>query len=130
MIKGVLTLNERGNVNGSIVSISPHPEFRLFLIVDPLSGDLSRPLRNRGLELYIPKANPEQKNWNLSKMKILNKMTLFTSSPKLSLKIFDNLESKITSRKFETSCISVAKRFRDLTSVGVSVDDALGRFSN
>ena len=117
-------------MNGSIVSISPHPEFRLFLIVDPLSGDLSRPLRNRGLEIFIPKANPEEKNWNLSKMKILNKMTLFTSSPKLSLKIFENLESKITSRKFETSCISVAKRFRDLISVGISVDDALGEFSN
>lgn len=41
--QGVLTVSERGvNSNGELVTIHPHPEFRLFLTMDPRHGEISR----------------------------------------------------------------------------------------
>ncbi len=51
--KGVLTLNEKGAVNGSIETIAPHPSFRLFMTVDAHFGELSRAMRNRGVEIAL-----------------------------------------------------------------------------
>lgn len=50
---GVLTLNERGPVNGQIEVLIPHPNFRLFMCVDTQFGELSRAMRNRGLEVAL-----------------------------------------------------------------------------
>ena len=50
---GVLMLNERGGVNGGIEVVRPHPDFRLFMIVDPQYGELSRAMRNRGVEVTL-----------------------------------------------------------------------------
>ncbi|XP_069866566.1 midasin isoform X1 [Dipodomys merriami] len=50
---GVLTINERGLIDGSTPTITPHPNFRLFLSMDPIHGEISRAMRNRGLEIYI-----------------------------------------------------------------------------
>ena len=41
--QGCLTLNEKGLENdGSLRSISPHPDFRIFLTLDPKNGEISR----------------------------------------------------------------------------------------
>ncbi|KAL1775570.1 midasin isoform X1 [Sigmodon hispidus] len=50
---GVLTINERGMVDGATCTVTPHPSFRLFLSMDPVHGEISRAMRNRGLEIYI-----------------------------------------------------------------------------
>ncbi|XP_030875252.1 midasin-like [Leptonychotes weddellii] len=50
---GVLTLSERGLIDGSTPTITPNPNFRLFLSMDPVHGEISRAMRNRGLEIYI-----------------------------------------------------------------------------
>ncbi|XP_064216909.1 midasin isoform X1 [Aotus nancymaae] len=50
---GVLTISERGMIDGSTPTITPNPNFRLFLSMDPVHGDISRAMRNRGLEIYI-----------------------------------------------------------------------------
>ncbi|KAF9046525.1 hypothetical protein BJ165DRAFT_1527609 [Panaeolus papilionaceus] len=50
---GFLTLSERGFVNGAVETIRPHPNFRLFMSVDPHYGELSRAMRNRGIEIAI-----------------------------------------------------------------------------
>lgn len=50
---GVLTLSERGYVDGDVQIIKPHPNFRLFMSVDPQYGELSRAMRNRGLEIAL-----------------------------------------------------------------------------
>lgn len=50
---GVLTINERGMVDGSTCTVTPNPNFRLFLSMDPVHGEISRAMRNRGLEIYI-----------------------------------------------------------------------------
>ncbi|XP_039980712.1 midasin isoform X5 [Xiphias gladius] len=51
---GSLTVNERGVIDGKTPQITPHPNFRLFLTMDPVHGELSRAMRNRGVEVYIP----------------------------------------------------------------------------
>ncbi|XP_008936093.1 PREDICTED: midasin, partial [Merops nubicus] len=54
---GVLTMSERGVIDGTIPTIVPHPNFRLFLSMDPVHGEISRAMRNRGIEIYIPGEN-------------------------------------------------------------------------
>ncbi|XP_066464567.1 midasin isoform X2 [Eleutherodactylus coqui] len=51
---GVLTVSERGVIDGTTPTISPHPNFRLFMTMDPSHGEISRAMRNRGVEVYIP----------------------------------------------------------------------------
>lgn len=51
--EGVLTLSERGHVDGDVLTIKPHPNFRLFMSIDPQLGELSRAMRNRGLEIAL-----------------------------------------------------------------------------
>ncbi len=50
---GVLMVNERGLVDGEVKVIMPHPNFRIFLAMDPLNGEISRAMRNRGIEISL-----------------------------------------------------------------------------
>jgi midasin len=50
---GDLVLTERGLVNGEVETLRPHPQFRLILTMDPRNGDLSRAMRNRGVEIHM-----------------------------------------------------------------------------
>jgi MoxR-like ATPase len=50
---GCLMINERGLVNGEMKIIRPHPDFRLFLTMDPRHGEISRAMRNRAVELSM-----------------------------------------------------------------------------
>ncbi|NXY90027.1 MDN1 protein, partial [Alcedo cyanopectus] len=64
---GVLSMSERGVIDGTIPTIAPHPNKRtmafllcfvlLFLSMDPAHGEISRAMRNRGIEIYIPGEN-------------------------------------------------------------------------
>ena len=51
---GKLTVSERGVLDGEIPEVKPHPDFRVFLLYDPSRGDISRAMRNRGVEIYVP----------------------------------------------------------------------------
>ncbi|KAJ1343425.1 hypothetical protein BSLG_002014 [Batrachochytrium salamandrivorans] len=50
---GCLIISERGLVDGDIQIITPHPNFRLFMAMDPTYGEISRAMRNRSVEIYI-----------------------------------------------------------------------------
>lgn len=50
---GTLIINECSSEDGKPRTITPHPNFRLFLTMDPKHGELSRAMRNRGIELYM-----------------------------------------------------------------------------
>jgi midasin len=52
-IGGVLSVNEQGLVGGVVRTITPHPDFRLFMVMDPASGEISRAMRNRGVEICV-----------------------------------------------------------------------------
>ncbi|KAA8540262.1 hypothetical protein F0562_024175 [Nyssa sinensis] len=50
---GSITVNERGAVDGKPMVLHPHPQFRMFLTVNPSYGEVSRAMRNRGVEIYM-----------------------------------------------------------------------------
>ncbi|XP_010470609.1 PREDICTED: midasin-like isoform X2 [Camelina sativa] len=50
---GSITINECGIINGEPVTVVPHPNFRLFLSVNPKFGEVSRAMRNRGVEVFM-----------------------------------------------------------------------------
>jgi midasin len=52
-IGGHLALTERGLVDGTVQLIDPHPNFRLIMAMDPTRGELSRAMRNRGVEVAL-----------------------------------------------------------------------------
>lgn len=50
---GFLCINEHCDPEGKPKMIKPHPEFRVFLTMDPRYGELSRAMRNRAVEIHI-----------------------------------------------------------------------------
>jgi hypothetical protein len=50
---GSLMVNERGLVDGQVKIVYPHPNFRLFLSMDPRHGEISRAMRNRSIEISL-----------------------------------------------------------------------------
>ncbi|THH00189.1 hypothetical protein EW026_g2318 [Hermanssonia centrifuga] len=68
---GMLILNERGAVNGQVETIRPHTNFRLFMCVDSHFGELSRAMRNRGVEVaLLPAHHAEDKKRLLDHMRL------------------------------------------------------------
>ncbi|SNX87533.1 related to MDN1 - Huge dynein-related AAA-type ATPase (midasin) [Melanopsichium pennsylvanicum] len=54
-VNGSLVISERGLVDGKVPVVRPHPNFRVFMCLDPRHGELSRAMRNRGIELaFLP----------------------------------------------------------------------------
>ncbi|KAG9432193.1 midasin [Apis mellifera carnica] len=52
---GALTIGEKGvDESGDVFTVRPHKDFRLFLAMDPRHGEISRAMRNRGVEISIP----------------------------------------------------------------------------
>ncbi|CAN6468645.1 unnamed protein product [Victoria cruziana] len=51
--QGKITVNERGLVDGEPMVVQAHCGFRLFLTVDPNYGEVSRAMRNRGIEVFL-----------------------------------------------------------------------------
>ncbi|KAK2975328.1 hypothetical protein RJ640_013841 [Escallonia rubra] len=50
---GSITVNECGTVDGKPVVLHPHSQFRMFLTVNPTYGEVSRAMRNRGVEICM-----------------------------------------------------------------------------
>lgn len=59
---GALIVNEHSTEDGSPRYIRPHPNFRIFLTVDPRLGELSRAMRNRAIELYMMPATADSRS--------------------------------------------------------------------
>lgn len=51
---GTISLNEKGaDSEGNVEIIVPHENFRLLLTMDPMHGELSRAMKNRGIEIFV-----------------------------------------------------------------------------
>ena len=48
-----LIVSEQCTANGSPQILRPHPDFRIFLTMDPRNGELSRAMRNRSIEIFV-----------------------------------------------------------------------------
>ncbi|KAG8629056.1 hypothetical protein KVT40_002921 [Elsinoe batatas] len=56
---GKLIINEHTEADGQARVVTPHPDFRIILTMDPKHGELSRALRNRCVELFMPDWKPD-----------------------------------------------------------------------
>ncbi|KAF2751085.1 midasin [Sporormia fimetaria CBS 119925] len=50
---GYLSINEHATSDGEARIVRPHPDFRIFLTMDPRFGELSRAMRNRAIEVFL-----------------------------------------------------------------------------
>ncbi|KAF2015300.1 P-loop containing nucleoside triphosphate hydrolase protein [Aaosphaeria arxii CBS 175.79] len=50
---GYLSINEHSTADGEARIVYPHPNFRIFMTMDPRFGELSRAMRNRAVEICL-----------------------------------------------------------------------------
>ncbi|KAL1603277.1 AAA ATPase midasin [Nothophoma quercina] len=50
---GYLSINEHSTTDGEARIVRPHPDFRIFMTMDPRFGELSRAMRNRAVEICL-----------------------------------------------------------------------------
>ncbi|KAH9866544.1 hypothetical protein J1614_008234 [Plenodomus biglobosus] len=64
---GYLSINEHATADGEARIVRPHPDFRIFMTMDPRFGELSRAMRNRAVEICLlqPEHNLEQRRGNV-----------------------------------------------------------------
>uniref|UniRef100_A0A674E0K9 Midasin n=1 Tax=Salmo trutta TaxID=8032 RepID=A0A674E0K9_SALTR len=102
---GCLTINERGVIDGTTPSITPHPNFRLFLTMDPIHGAISRAMRNRGVEIYIP-GEHEGVCWDTLDLKTVLHTAGVTGDCVCDLLIEIHTDIKATIWDSPASCVS------------------------
>lgn len=72
---GSLVINECSQKDGSARVLIPHPNFRLFLTVDPKYGELSRAMRNRCIEVYIDDLETRSTSFDRKSLRIDTQLT-------------------------------------------------------
>ena len=120
-------LNENCCKDGSPRVIKPHPNFRIFMTSCPDDGNLSRAIKNRSVELYIPKARKITEN---SSSRYERRISL-TQSSSFRFRKLKKLCRAYTNDLLRESCISygiaqlsyddllLLKSFRNQLSVGL-----------
>ncbi|KAF9424906.1 hypothetical protein HW555_000207 [Spodoptera exigua] len=81
---GVLSIPERGEFS----EIKPHPNFRVFFTMDPKYGEISRAMRNRGVEISLLRPD-ELQNLYVSETENFFDLTALLSSCGLPAKYHD-----------------------------------------
>ncbi|XP_030747857.1 midasin-like isoform X2 [Sitophilus oryzae] len=100
--RGVLTVSERGtDDNGSLYEVRPHKDFRIFFTMDPKNGEISRAMRNRGVEIYMLQDFEPTDNLNNFDLKSLIHHEGLTNPKHLSflIKIHEFISTLILSDK-------------------------------
>lgn len=80
---GVLILSEKG---GDTEILRPHPDFRLVFSFDPKNGELSRAMRNRGIEIFIEKSKPMREVALGDSLAALSRTLLEISNPEAAIR--------------------------------------------
>jgi midasin len=87
---GILAVNEHRSADGTVKVVKPHPQFRLFLTMDPRHGDLSRAMRNRCIELFVHGSNfPFQKE--LTRVSYESSIFRFSTFQNINWDSMDNI---------------------------------------
>lgn len=95
---GLLLINECADANGEPRKVVPHPDFRLFLTLNPKYGELSRAMRNRGIEIYVDSLNTRATHFDraiLRLPRLVDAEPLTVSLETLSLTTEDPVSSKL-----------------------------------
>ncbi|XP_020701231.1 midasin isoform X3 [Dendrobium catenatum] len=69
---GSITINECGLVDGKPLVLDAHSRFRMFITIDPKYGEVSRAMRNRGIEIFMlqPEWLPVELNTTFEDMEV------------------------------------------------------------
>ena len=79
---GFLSINEHCGPDGEPKIVRPHPDFRIFLTMDPRFGELSRAMRNRAVEIFLDPLSSEITDSNTK---------IVISKPEASMQRFSQL---------------------------------------
>ncbi|XP_055345103.1 midasin-like isoform X2 [Paramacrobiotus metropolitanus] len=117
---GELLLSECGTVGEAVPCIKPHPNFRLFLVMDRKYGELSRAMRNRAIEIFVPA--------------LLNQRDEETLAAQLGVPLNDigvvlkGLHHQIPSKDLSVAALrDVVEETMMRRSIGASLDGALSK---
>ncbi|EPZ37031.1 hypothetical protein O9G_006368, partial [Rozella allomycis CSF55] len=80
-----VAVHEAGVLNGELRIVRPHENFRLFMTMDPQYGEISRAMRNRGVEIVLLD--------QIHDMSLIDKTRLLKKSGVYSLKEAGSLAS-------------------------------------
>lgn len=94
---GCLIVNECSLDNGEPRVVIPHKNFRLFLTVDPKYGELSRAMRNRGVELFMEDLDSRATKYDHALMDFSRKVAA------------ESLEDTMEELKLDNSALPVSK---------------------
>ena len=89
--EGFLLVNECGLINGQPRIVRAHPNFRLFLAVDPRHGEISRAMRNRGVEVFL--LSPEHTEMNARDVELPEPLKMPAAQPSMEEDVAKILES-------------------------------------
>ncbi|XP_057664406.1 midasin [Diorhabda carinulata] len=97
---GVLTVSERGvDSTGQMIEIKPHKDFRLFLAMDPKHGEISRAMRNRGIEIYMLNDAEYQDSNNIDKSSLIQLEGLDSADATTLIELHDYISELIIGEK-------------------------------
>lgn len=89
--EGFLLVNECGLINGQPRIVRAHANFRLFLAVDPRHGEISRAMRNRGVEVFL--LPPEHPEMSAREVELPEPLTIPAAQPSVEEDVAKILES-------------------------------------
>ncbi|KAF8388344.1 hypothetical protein HHK36_027010 [Tetracentron sinense] len=115
---GSITVNECGLVDGGPVVLRPHPKFRMFLTVNPRYGEVSRAMRNRGVEIFMMQPYwllDRESGYNLKGTELIDVKRILVLSGIPVGKLVDAMAEAHVYAKGAGSCIGVRITFLELT---------------
>ena len=80
---GFLSINEHCMPNGDPKIVKPHPDFRIFLTMDPRFGELSRAMRNRAIEIFFEPSATNDDIGPLATLEVESAMQRYTEVSKV-----------------------------------------------
>jgi midasin len=128
---GYLSINEHPTENGEARILKPHPNFRIFLTMDPRSGELSRAMRNRAIELFVPPSNVEKQSESDASFSLESAMYRFRNF-QAQFKISDRLSTAIadvTADHLSFSDVPLVEQFLTQIKAGLLSADILASTS-
>lgn len=123
---GVLVVNERGLVDGEIKVVKPHHHFRIFMVMDPKYGEISRAMRNRGIEISIvPTRIPSQDAFTLLSSVGIQSPLVINKIMTLHNEFLDKVRTTEEDRPTLRDLIRCAEIFLAEASRGLPIEQAL-----
>ncbi|KAF4968228.1 hypothetical protein FSARC_4319 [Fusarium sarcochroum] len=114
---GFLSINEHCGPGGEPRIVRPHPDFRIFLTVDPRYGELSRAMRNRAVEIHIHTPPPALDPSYTRVVSVESSLQRYSTSRQIADSVSESDGSvKVVERALETLSItdvSLLPRFAD-----------------